>query len=287
MRNTERLFDDRDIEDPGAPDADLLKYESYPDEIDYVYERARSRGRAHRGRREYDTRRRENIVRHRKYDTGRSFEPEHVQVVHRDDWHEAKENFGQNSNQRREPRDRFDDYGRYLPQTLLRDSYRRFQRTFPENPCRVVVTDYSREVNREFPDQPLLQFWTWSASLHVLPPAKRDEKLGAGLQRYNIADDEGDWCGSIVLDEAWADRHVLKKTKQEFIAISEAKNFTYEECEVWTYYIPKERDQSEWDLYYVLLVEERNSIVKQRVALGKVFRAAFENTQTWEEVVLG
>jgi hypothetical protein len=294
MRRTERLFDDRDIEDPGALDAELLKYESFPDERKKVQNvilrhknvacvETRSRGPVRRRHREYDTRQREKMVIPTMYDAGRAECDRDIG----DQIRELEKSSGHDSDQRREPTDRFDDYGRYLSQTILRNSYRRFQRTFPENPYRVVVTEYSCEADREFPDQPLLQFWTWSASLHVLPAAKRDEKLGAGLQRYDIADDKGDWCGSIVLDKAWADTNVLKKMKQEFIAISEAKNFTCEECEVWTYYIPKERDQSEWDLYYVLLVEERDSIVKQRVALGKVFRAAFENTQTWEEVVLG
>lgn len=317
ISNTEKMFDNQDIEDPGAPDAELLKYEC---ELD---ERKRSRlqeldrkennliilnetpeqriqgnivsnsrrMQQHMTRQRGPERSRKHYERHRTGDAGSHVRQGRVRVVPEDNWYEAEDkSLGYNSDQRHEPRDHFDDYGRYLSQTTLYNSHRKFQRTFPENPYRVVVTDYSHEVDREFPDQPLLQFWTWSAALHVLPAIKRDEKLGAGLQRHDLADDVGDWCGSIVLDEAWAAEHVLKGRKHEFIAISEAKNFTDEECEVWTYYIPKERDQSEWDLYYVLLVEERNSMVKQRVALGKVFRAAFEITvpgQSWKEIVLG
>jgi hypothetical protein len=73
----------------------------------------------------------------------------------------------------------------------------------------------------------------------------------------------------------------------KFIAISDAKTFTKEECPVWTYYIHKERDESEWDLYYVLLLE-RNAArgVWERAGLGKVFQAAFTERK-WAEIKLG
>jgi hypothetical protein len=73
----------------------------------------------------------------------------------------------------------------------------------------------------------------------------------------------------------------------QFIAISDAKAFAQEECPVWTYYIPKERDESDWDLYYVLLLE-RNAErgVWERAGLGKVFQAAFRE-KTWDEIKLG
>jgi hypothetical protein len=62
-----------------------------------------------------------------------------------------------------------------------------------------------------------------------------------------------------------------------------------EECDVWTYYVPKERENSEWDLYYVLLVEQKD-MIWYRVALGKVFKAAFNNAvmgKRWREIILG
>jgi hypothetical protein len=75
----------------------------------------------------------------------------------------------------------------------------------------------------------------------------------------------------------------------EFIALSEAEAFTEDECPVWTYYIPKERHESTWDLFFVLLVRyypEKG--LYQRVGLGKVFRAAFSlDAEEWREMILG
>ena len=76
----------------------------------------------------------------------------------------------------------------------------------------------------------------------------------------------------------------------ELIAISEAKDFTPEEFTGWNYYIPKERDESEWDLWYVLLVEKIDEVVVRRVGLGKVFQEAFENScspgKEWKEFIM-
>lgn len=77
-----------------------------------------------------------------------------------------------------------------------------------------------------------------------------------------------------------------QSSKHDFIDISKAKAFTKDECDIWTYYIPKEREQSEWDLYYVLLIERKNDGKWERVALGKAFIAEFANS-TWKEIFLG
>lgn len=74
--------------------------------------------------------------------------------------------------------------------------------------------------------------------------------------------------------------------KLEFIAISEAMKFSTTECETWNYYIPKERDQSEWDLFYMLLIERKDE-KWERVGLGKVFKEAFMRTAKWKEIMLG
>jgi len=64
------------------------------------------------------------------------------------------------------------------------------------------------------------------------------------------------------------------------------KGFTPEECSVWTYYIPKEREEFEWDLYFVLLVAFLEAKgIRGCVALGKVFRAAFSHSR-WSEIIL-
>lgn len=178
----------------------------------------------------------------------------------------------------------FDDYGRFISEGLPDYKAKCFHSTLPENPYRVVMADYSSEPDKEFLDQPILQFWTWHSSLHLVPSENPGPQPGKGLRRYDMADEIGDWCGSLVADEEWMTKS--QRSKHDFIAISEAKAFTKDECDVWTYYIPKEREQSEWDLYYVLLVERKDNMRWERVALGKVFRAAFANAE-WKEIILG
>ena len=177
-----------------------------------------------------------------------------------------------------------DDYGRPITEDFTDVKVKRFSFVLPENPYRVVMTDYNSKPDQEFPDQPILQFWTWHTSLHLVPSENPGVKAGNGLCRYEMADEMGDWCGSLVLDDEWAARS--QRSRYEFIALSHAKAFTQEECDVWTYYIPKEREQSEWDLYYVLLIERKNDMRWERVALGKAFRAAFANAD-WKEIILG
>lgn len=63
--------------------------------------------------------------------------------------------------------------------------------------------------------------------------------------------------------------------------------FTPEECSVWTYYISKEREEFEWDPYFVLLIAFLEAKgIRGRVALCKVFRAAFSHSR-WSEIILG
>jgi hypothetical protein len=83
-----------------------------------------------------------------------------------------------------------------------------------------------------------------------------------------------------MVDTKWLEGQIKEDetevTEFNFIAISEAKNFTREEFPDWTYYLPKERDESEWDLFFVLLIEDSpEEGFYRRIALGKVFKAAF------------
>ena len=166
------------------------------------------------------------------------------------------------------------------------DSAGGFQITLKDYPYRVVIAPYDPKPDSfEFPLIPILQFWTWHTFLHVGRASDASSsKLTDTLVRCHIADDTGDWCGSIVLDESWVS--MTMSPKQEFIAISRAKSFTIQECETWTYYIPKEREQSEWDLYYVLLIQ-RVDEKWERVGLGKVFKEAFRRRAQWKEIMLG
>ncbi|RSL86704.1 hypothetical protein CEP51_002635 [Fusarium floridanum] len=185
-----------------------------------------------------------------------------------------------------------------------------FNLTLPEDPFNVLTTETTRaslppRFVEEFPDQPFLQFFTWRGGFHLarcdaekqpapkqLPngTAKTTTDPSVALSRCDICDRRGDKCGSIVVDAEWLDRKERdKKTLFEFIAISDAKQFTEEEFPDWTYYIPKERIESEWDLYFVLLVESfPEEGIYRRVALGKVFKAAFTHSEDeWKEIILG
>ena len=162
-----------------------------------------------------------------------------------------------------------------------------FREALPEFPYLVVKTGYSAKSLHHL-DLGVLQFWTLHTFLYLVPStvdvAATNEVAGEGLARYDIADSNSDWCGSIVLDVDWVGGRDCG-TPDEFIAISEAKEFTQEECEAWTYYIPMERNQSEWCLFYVLLIEKIGP-VWERVALGKVFKEGFREA-TWDEIMLG
>lgn len=182
-----------------------------------------------------------------------------------------------------------DEYGRVIQGDIpIRDT-RMFHAILPDYPFGVIRDHSSGRNQSETQYMPILQFWTWRTELHVAirePSTESTVKQSnTGLCQCDIVDKEGDWCGSIVLDDNWIRErqgHIF-----QFIAISDAKTFTKEECPVWTYYIPKERDESEWDLYYVLLLQ-RNAPrgLWERAGLGKAFQAAFRE-KTWDEIKLG
>ena len=81
------------------------------------------------------------------------------------------------------------------------------------------------------------------------------------------------------------------RAMHEFIAVSDAKGFELEEYDGWTYYTPAEKEQSAWELYYVLLVVHDDLGVAHRVGLGKVYKEALQNScdgeAEWKEFILG
>ncbi|KAL1631759.1 hypothetical protein SLS56_004278 [Neofusicoccum ribis] len=163
-------------------------------------------------------------------------------------------------------------------------------RTLPEYPYCVKIAPPGTIPDHNLPDQRYLQFFTWSAFLRLLPQdPELSPKNGSVMRRYDIADYTGDWCGTIVLDREWGNKNAKETgSDHEFIAISDAKKFTREEKSLWTYYIPKKEEHSEWDLYFVLLVETRRGI-SRRVGLGKVFKEAFKNSCApcqWKEFIM-
>ena len=62
--------------------------------------------------------------------------------------------------------------------------------------------------------------------------------------------------------------HPDQKSVHEFLAISEAKSFSEEESDMWTYYVPRGRDQADWDLFYVLLVERVKGKEWKEIIMG-------------------
>jgi hypothetical protein len=201
-----------------------------------------------------------------------------------------------NSNSSESGSESEDNYGRLMKRRLKRrlvGSESGFQAILPDNPFRVIYHMSSsgpcrksrKTGKRSGPStfMPILQFFTWSAELCIA--IRETLPGGTGLCQCDILDKAGDWCGAITLDKTW----ISDKTDHifYFIALSDAQNFTLKECPVWTYYIPKERDKSEWDLYYVMLLQrniERG--LWERVAIGKSFKAAFQY-DSWNEIKLG
>ncbi|KAL8304642.1 hypothetical protein RB597_004255 [Gaeumannomyces tritici] len=127
-----------------------------------------------------------------------------------------------------------------------------------------------------------------SSSAHTTGDSSKDgarEAVSRPLRRCDILDDAGDWCGTITLPERWA--KARNGVTRIFIAISDAKSLTEEECPVWNYYVPRERNESEWDLYYVMLLERTGDrSMWERRGLGKVFKPAFKDAE-WSEIKLG
>ena len=117
-----------------------------------------------------------------------------------------------------------------------------------------------------------------------------EDNVGKARARCHITDGRGDKCGSVVVNKEWLQKYeATGQTTFEFIAISDAKSFSQQEFPLWTYYLPKERVDSEWDLYFVLLVEPfPEEGIYRRVALSKVFKAAFTlSDHEWKEIILG
>ncbi|KAK0613185.1 hypothetical protein B0T14DRAFT_484799 [Immersiella caudata] len=132
-----------------------------------------------------------------------------------------------------------------------------------------------------------LQFWTWSAFLRL---GATSDAVGSPIRRYNILDRNDDICGSIVLPDEFANSVDINRQAFQFIATSDARLFFEEEMPEWTYYIPKERHDSSWDLWYVILLETDKGGISRRVGVGKVFRDAFHQSflpgMDWREFIL-
>jgi hypothetical protein len=177
-----------------------------------------------------------------------------------------------------------DDYGRTIRWDL--EKCCKFTSILPDNPFGVIRDMFPGDIGTQAHAMPVLQFFTLSNQFYVkLRSRTETTDQPTQLLHCEIFDTAGDWCGCIKLASSWiADR---QDTPLLFIAISDAKSFTRDECPEWNYYIHKEQEESEWDLYYVLLLERNVArALWERVGLGKIYQAAFVNAD-WTEIKLG
>jgi hypothetical protein len=179
---------------------------------------------------------------------------------------------------------RYDVYGRHVRPTVKQGT--EFTAILPDNPFGIIRGPFSKGGKEPLRAMPILQFWTWRTEFYVtVCESPSPSTSTSGLCQCNVVDKTGDWCGSIVLPYIW-----IKDRQGQlliFTAMSDAKSFTSVECPVWNYYIPKDKDESEWDLYYVFLLERnRERALWERVGVGKVFQAAFGEA-VWDEIKLG
>ncbi|KAH6677592.1 heterokaryon incompatibility protein-domain-containing protein [Halenospora varia] len=165
-----------------------------------------------------------------------------------------------------------------------------------------IETSKREHVPRADPIENCLHFWTYSAFFSLsrtsMSDAKFKSNLHPGLRRFGIHDSKGDWCETIILEESQINPERVDPANgidhtYEFIAISEAKDFDLEEYDSWTYYVPQEREQAEWYLYYSLLIQwNEDKTVARRLGLAKIYKAAFKSASfapgmSWKEITLG
>ncbi|KAM0417460.1 hypothetical protein ACHAPT_012522 [Fusarium lateritium] len=121
---------------------------------------------------------------------------------------------------------------------------------------------------------------------------RRNKHMGNGLYRFGLTDKLGDWCGTVILDKEWFNS---VGGLFEFAAISDAKEFSFEELDTWNYYIPEERQQAEWYCFYALMLkwkqDSNGETVAERVGLAKIYQSSFFSRSfkpcSWKTVVLG
>lgn len=139
-----------------------------------------------------------------------------------------------------------------------------------------------------------LYFWSWTAFFRLSRTTLSSRAFAPapapGLRRFGLGDAKGDWCGTVVLEDRWLDR---VGDTLEFVALSEARDFSMQELDTWTYYVPEDRDVSEWYAFYALMITwNKKHEVAERVGLAKIYKDAFENGSLkpgkgWREIVLG
>ncbi|EXF73712.1 hypothetical protein CFIO01_02482 [Colletotrichum fioriniae PJ7] len=139
-----------------------------------------------------------------------------------------------------------------------------------------------------------LYFWTYTAFFQLSRTSRSSpsfaSKLEAGLHRFGLLDLNGDWCGTVILEDTWFAR---VGDVVELAAISDARDFSMEELDSWNYYVPEDREVSEWHLYYAFVITwNKDCSVAERAGLAKVYQRAFDVAsfhpgKAWKEITLG
>ncbi|KAK8084490.1 hypothetical protein PG997_005761 [Apiospora hydei] len=153
-----------------------------------------------------------------------------------------------------------DRYDRLIPHEVPRADDTMFKSILPDNPFGVIRDTSIGKTEADSRYMPILQFYTWRAWLHV---AVRDEEAAGGnnasrtgtgsgageetttekigtdtsSRERDILDENGDWCGSVVLDDPSIPFQPSEPGNKlsPFIALSDAKAFTARECPAWDY----------------------------------------------------
>ncbi|KUI67801.1 hypothetical protein VM1G_03533 [Cytospora mali] len=115
-----------------------------------------------------------------------------------------------------------DEYGRKIRDSVQGRPSDSFHATIPDNPFGVTTVYFETLHNS---NQTVLQFWTWHAEFYVLRSNEKTEAgearradPGEGLVRCDIADENADWCGHILLNEDWMNEE-RDGQKWHFIAL--------------------------------------------------------------------
>jgi hypothetical protein len=137
---------------------------------------------------------------------------------------------------------KLDDYGRSISYDL--ENCCKFTSILRDNPFGVIWDISPSDVETYTRSMQVLQFFTLSSQFYVRPRSRTEITDQTRQFLYcEIFDMAGDWCGCIKLDGSWIANR--QETPLHFIAISDAKSFTRNECPEWNYYIYTEREESE------------------------------------------
>lgn len=136
---------------------------------------------------------------------------------------------------------------------------------------------------------PLRKRLTGPSALSTVRPAPADP----GLVRAGIADKNGQWCGTINLDEKWGYR---TNVSVKFLVLSRLSRFSPDEVEAWQDYpffpdaVEEEIQRFDYGVYNVLLVSEHKGVY-YREGLGRILVSAMANalepSPCWQDVLLG